>query len=76
MSGTDVTGLISRIDASIADSDERIQEEVAAYIEEHPEEVGEQIAKHGTALIPTFAGDYLLTEEQLTEIASLEAPVR
>lgn len=80
MSGPNVSKLVNQIDDSIVDSDERIQEEVAAYVELHPEDVGEQIAKYGSALIPTFAGDYTLTEEQLRESAGdvqqLEAVVR
>jgi hypothetical protein len=73
MSGAEVTGLITRIDESIADSDQRIQNEVAEYVELHPDFVGEQIADHGFAKIPTFAGDYTLTEEQLREIAGVAA---
>lgn len=70
MSGSDVAELVTRIDESIAASDERIQAEVAAYIEEHPDKIGQQIAEHGVASIPTFAGEYLLTELQLREIAN------
>lgn len=73
MSGFEVGGLISRIDASIKDSDFRIQQEVAEYIDQHPDVVGTQIAENGVAKIPTFAGDFLVTEEQLREIAGIAA---
>jgi hypothetical protein len=73
MSGVEVTGLITRIDESIADSDRRIQDEIAEYVESHPDDIGLQIANHGFAKIPTFAGDYTLTEEQLREIAGVAA---
>jgi hypothetical protein len=69
MSGHDMAGLIERIDASIEESDERIQTEVEAYLERHPEEVGKQIAETGYAKIPTFAGMYTLTEDELSELA-------
>jgi hypothetical protein len=68
MSGGDVTRLLNRIDDSIKDSDLRIQEEIASYIELNPSRVGEQIVKTGHASIPTFAGIYTLTEAQLEEI--------
>ena len=73
MSGFEVGGLISRIDASIEESDHRIQEEVAEYIDQHPDVVGEQIAETGVAKIPTFAGEFLLTEQQLRELAGAAA---
>jgi hypothetical protein len=38
-------------------------------VEAHPDDVGEQIAEKGVAVIPTFAGNYMLTEAQLKEIA-------
>jgi hypothetical protein len=70
MSGAEATGLVNLIDESIHTSEERIQAEVADYIEAHPEIIGEQIAERQFAEIPTFAGVYRLTEEQLLEIAS------
>jgi len=73
MSGSDIGNLIVSIDMSIADSDERIQEQVARYIELHSDEIAQEIAAHGDAIIPTFAGDYVLTEDQLRRIAG-EAP--
>jgi hypothetical protein len=69
MSGSEVAELVATIDESIASSDERIQAQVAAYVEAHPDDVGEQIAEKGVAVIPTFAGNYMLTEAQLKEIA-------
>lgn len=72
MSGAEIGTLVTLIDRSIADSDSRIQSEVGQFVDAYPDEVGQQIAMTGFALIPTFAGYYRLTEEQLDEIARSE----
>jgi len=61
--------LIERIDEGVEASDERIQKEVAAYVEGCMEDVARQIATDGKATVPTFAGDYILTEKHLQEAA-------
>jgi len=61
--------IIHRIDKGIADSEVRIQEEVADYIDTYASRIGEQLAQYGSVAIPTFAGDFILTLEHLQEIA-------
>lgn len=62
--------LTADIERGIKDSDDRIQSEVAAYIENHMDEVAKDLADSGRCLIPTFAGDFTLTVEHLEEIAN------
>jgi hypothetical protein len=72
MSGTDLVGMLEQINASASTMDDRIQEEVAAYVDKHPAQVGSQLAESGEARIPTFAGEYVFTEADLRSIAGAE----
>jgi len=72
MSGADLAGMLEQISASASTIDERIQEEVAAYVDKHPDDVGRQLAESGEARIPTFAGEYVLTEADLRSVAGAE----
>jgi hypothetical protein len=65
MSGTEVAGLIESIDASIADNKNRVEAEVTEFIRENAEMIAEEIATKGFVTIPTSAGDYKITEQDL-----------
>lgn len=65
MSGTEVVGLVESIDASILDNRNRVEAEVTAFLDENAEMIAEEIATKGFAMIPTSAGDYKITEQDL-----------
>jgi hypothetical protein len=70
MSGLEIVSLVERIDADIVENERRLQEEVAEYIEQHPDSIATEISRYGFAMVPTFAGEFRIDEKQLQEVTA------
>lgn len=65
MSGQELSTVMERIDADIVANRDRLRDDINKYLVENVDLIVDQLRRNRSAVVPTFAGDQILTEAEI-----------